>query len=213
MRGFLYASLAVPVLLLLGLLTPLPLQFLVRLLPDSNMESVDSIVVLGRGPESQLDRALTVAQYWKDHPTAAIFVSGMTDAPEIIGVLEQQGIPESRIRGERCSQSTWENGLFTEYLLDADTAKQIVLITDSPHMVRATWVFQGFGFEVVPYPLSSEQTSFFSLKQAQTIIREYIALIFYGFSGKFSPEPADQKQKSETQAKYKIDNWGCYLKE
>jgi uncharacterized SAM-binding protein YcdF (DUF218 family) len=199
-------------LLLSPLLLALPMQGLMALVSRDSGQSADTLVILGRGPGSLQERAYEAAWYWQQHPSVDIFVSGMTDAPEMIEILRQQGVPGSQIGGERCSQTTWENGLFTEYLIDSEQADRILLMTDSPHMVRSVWVFKGFGFKAIaPYPVGSELKPSLSFDKISRLLREYAALIAYGFSGKYQPEPAAQKQESEAEAQRKLDDWGCGL--
>lgn len=193
---------------LLGL-SPLMLEGALRAMvgkPDDG-QPVDAIVVLGRGPEHNGDRALLAAQLWDKGRAPQIFISGMSDAPVMIKLLREMGIPEDRVRGERCSQSTWENGLFSEILLSSQAAQRILLVTDEPHMARSAMVFRGFGFEVVPHPTQSD----FSLKQMQQILRESAGLIAYGTSGKLRPPKAEQARRSEAEANYKIKQWNCSL--
>jgi uncharacterized SAM-binding protein YcdF (DUF218 family) len=200
------------VLFLSPLILTLPMQSLLTLLSKENDPSADTLVILGRGPATLEERAYEAAFYWQQHPTVDIFVSGMTDAPEMIKILQQQGVPASNLRGERCSQTTWENGLFTEYLLNAEEANHVLLMTDPPHMARSVWVFEGFGFETVtPYPVGRELELSFSFTQAQRLLREYAALVAYGVSGKYNPEPLAQRQQSEAEAQRKLDDWNCAL--
>ncbi|TVQ15984.1 MAG: YdcF family protein, partial [Leptolyngbya sp. DLM2.Bin15] len=150
-------TLAVGILLLIPFLSPLPLRGLSRLLPRSEVGLDQTLVILGRGPERQADFALAAANFWVDHPNLDIFVSGMTDAPEIMRLLKEMGVPETQITGERCSQTTWENGLFSELLLlGAGEGKRIILVTDDLHITRAFLVFRGFGFKVETYPAQLE---------------------------------------------------------
>lgn len=199
----------------MALLSPLLLDVSVRcilaLLPNNRNETAQSIIVLGRGPDSQSDRALTVSQLWSQNKQAEIFVSGMTDAPPIIENLKVMGVPEGQIRGERCSQSTWENGLFSDILLDDQTHKNVLLVTDSPHMLRAFLVFQGLGFDVTPYAVQVEPDNLFSLKRSQIILREYAAAVSYGVSGKFRGKSENEQQKDRVEAQSKIMKWNCYL--
>ncbi|MEM9165001.1 MAG: ElyC/SanA/YdcF family protein, partial [Cyanobacteria bacterium P01_F01_bin.4] len=174
--------------------------------PDDG-QPVDAIVVLGRGPEYNGERALVAAQLWDKGRASQIFISGMSDAPVMIKLLREMGVPEDKVRGERCSQSTWENGLFSEILLSPQAAQRILLVTDEAHMARSAMVFRGFGFEVVPHPTQSG----FSVKQMQQILRESAGLITYGTSGKLRSPEADQVRRAEAEANYKIKKWNCSL--
>jgi uncharacterized SAM-binding protein YcdF (DUF218 family) len=199
-------------LLLSPLILTLPMRGLLALLTKNSEQSADVLVILGRGPETQEERAYRAALYWQEHPTVNIFVSGMTDAPEIIKILQQQGVPASNLSGERCSQTTWENGLFTEYLLNSENTDHVLLMTDYPHLVRSVWVFKGFGFNTVtPYPVGRDLNVTFAVTQTSEMLREYAALALYGMSGKYQPETPAQKQRSEAEARRKLDDWNCAL--
>jgi hypothetical protein len=59
--------------------------------------------------------------------------------------------------------------------------------------------------------LGDELNVSLSLTQASRLLREYAALIGYGFSGQYKPEPLAQKQESEAEAQHKLDDWNCAL--
>ncbi|MGB8700362.1 MAG: YdcF family protein [Thermosynechococcaceae cyanobacterium] len=169
--------------------------------------SANFIVVLGRGPSLNDERALVAAQLYEKNRASRIFVSGMMDAPKVITLLEQMGIPENRIGGEGCSVTTWENGLFTKILLSPLKPQRILLVTDKAHMRRAASVFRGFGFNVIPYPVKSE----ISLEQGLQQLRELVALIVYKYTGKLTQARPEKVQQDEAEAKYKIQAWNCRL--
>ncbi|MGF1523919.1 MAG: YdcF family protein [Leptolyngbyaceae cyanobacterium] len=171
-------------ILLSPLLLELSMRFWLGLLPKVQDTAASSILILGRGVDSQRQRALVGAQLWNEARSQSIFVSGMTDAPEIMKTLKQVGVPEARVRGERCSKTTWENGLFSQILLRAQAGNRIVLVTDELHMVRAFLVFRGFDFDVTTHPIAHESTPLFSLKRWRILLREHVALLAYAARGK-----------------------------
>lgn len=201
------------VLSVLGLLSPILLNFsmkgLTQFLPSSEGESFTSIVVLGRGPDSQAERALIASQIIRDNPVP-IFISGMIDAPPIAEALGNMGVSSDLISGERCSQTTWENGLFSEASLMPQKGTKILLVTDEPHMLRAHLVFQSFGFDVTPYVIQTEE-GLFSVKRAGIVLREYLALSVYAFTGKLRSKSDAVQSKNQRQAILKMDDWGCRL--
>lgn len=170
-------------------------------------DPVQSVVVLGRGPEQNAVRALAAAQLWQENRARSIFVSGMTDAPRLISLIREMGVPESQINGERCSQNTWENALFTRVMLSNQKIHRVLLVTDKPHMARAATVFRNFGFEVVPYPISSD----LSVEQVQSQFRELLGLFAYGASGKLTSPSPELITSSTATAKVKIKEWDCGL--
>jgi uncharacterized SAM-binding protein YcdF (DUF218 family) len=200
------AGIVVAALVIVPFVLHWPMRLLLKGVSPPQDQPIDTIVVLGRGPKSQGSRALAAAQLWQDNQTANIFVSGMTDAPEIMQLLAEMGVPKTQIKGERCSQSTWENGLFSALLLNPDASQRILLVTDAPHLLRATWVFNSFGFEeVVPYPTEPNLDALFSVNRFNLLLREYAALIAYQISGKYQPQSPTEKQilgnRSKSQGK------------
>ncbi|MBE9136066.1 YdcF family protein [Nodosilinea sp. LEGE 07088] len=185
---------------------------MLSLFVEADDAPVDTIVVLGRGPNDLADRALAAAQYWQDNQSANIFVSGMMDAPVIIDVLQEMGIPATQISGERCSESTWENALFSDALLQPSANDRILLITDEPHMLRSVWVFKGFGFkQVEPYVVEQHPVISLSPKRAYRMLREYAALAKYGVLGRYFPTTPEQHLKAEAAANFRVEDWNCYL--
>ncbi|MEO1067564.1 MAG: YdcF family protein [Cyanobacteria bacterium J06638_6] len=199
-------------MLLSPLLLYLPMKAMLGLFSAADNASVDTIVVLGRGPNSLTDRAFVAAQYWQDNQDANIFVSGMMDAPVIMDTLQEMGVPATQISGERCSESTWENALFSDALLQPSVNDRILLITDEPHMLRSIWVFKGFGFkQVEPYVVEQNPIFSLSLKRAYRMIREYAALVKYGVLGRYTPATPEQHRQAEAAAKFRVEDWNCYL--
>lgn len=188
----------------------LSMEGLLLLLPKGDMTMASSVVILGRGPDNQLERSLTAAQIFYEQQTN-IFVSGMSDAPEILNHLKEMGVPEKYLAGERCSQTTWENGLFSDILMGEHDKENVILITDGPHLLRAHLVFKKFGLNNMPYSVPREQGGLLSLKQAQVTLREYAALIVYAGSGKLWSRSEKEQKMDELQAKRKIIDWRCHL--
>ncbi|MEM6251988.1 MAG: YdcF family protein [Cyanobacteria bacterium P01_D01_bin.156] len=170
-------------------------------------DSADAIVILGRGPKKNVDRTLVATELWQAGRAPQVFVSGMTDAPVIIKLGKDMGIPAQHISGERCSQSTWENALFSEILLSTQGIKKILLVTDDAHIARATLTFRGMGFDVVPYPIQSPLFT----GQLRSSFRELFGLIFYSMSGKLQKLDPEQDQQERKMAQSKINRWGCSL--
>ncbi|MGP1383506.1 MAG: YdcF family protein [Thainema sp.] len=195
------------------LLLDLSMQWLLSsfLLKDNDNKATQSIIVLGRGPSSQAERALVASQLWKENQAAIVFVSGMTDAPPIIETLKEMGVPEEKIEGERCSQSTWENGLFSEILLNSQSHKHVLLVTDSPHMIRALLVFQNFGFDATPHAIQIEPEKLLSIRRSKLVLREYAALVAYSISGKLRDGSEAEQENNRAEAIYKVKDWGCQL--
>lgn len=141
-------------------------------LPFDPGTKVNAIVILGRGREQSPARADVAAQLWRDRRAPIIFASGINDAPELAQLLRSQGIPAANISGEGCSRTTWENAVLTKALLHPQGAKQILLVTDVPHLWRSLLIYEQAGFQVIPSasPLSPQMTS---PQRAMLLLREY----------------------------------------
>lgn len=152
-----------------GIVSPLP--------PDPGVK-VDAIVILGRGHEQTPARVEVAAQLWQNQRAPIIFVSGIVDAPELAEMLRKNKIPDQALIEESCSRTTWENAVFTKALLQPQGVKQILLVTDKPHLWRSLLIFQQAGFQVIPYasPLATEMTS---PQRAMLLLREYFFLAIY----------------------------------
>lgn len=178
------------VLLLIYFTATLPLTIavankgLVAFLPADPGTSVDAIVVLGRGEKFRNSRIEVAAELWKDRRAPLIFASGAGDAPPMLRQLKAEGIPNQALNGEKCSRTTAENALFTAAVLQQEGVKQVVLVTDPPHMLRSMLTFRSLGFRVIPHvsPLPPNLTP---KKKAMMVFYEYMGLVSYGLQGKF----------------------------
>jgi len=183
---------------------------LLQLLPDDPSTAVDAIVVLGRGPAMRGNRTLKAAELWHQGRASTLFISGMSDSVEMLDLLSQMEIPPQRLMGERCSQSTWENALFSDLVLEPQQIDRILLVTDPAHMARAYLVFERFGFEVFPHPSHQFETPI-SLTRSWLIVREYIALAKYALAGQLWPQPQPQEAQLVAQADAQLQDWQCDL--
>jgi uncharacterized SAM-binding protein YcdF (DUF218 family) len=159
---------------------------LVSLLPQDSGATADAIVILGRGSVFSPSRVELAAELWQAGRAPLIFTSGMSDSPEMLRMLKARGIPETALDGEGCSQTTQENALFTVDELQPQGVKQILLITDSPHMLRSLLTFRGVGFDVTPIP-SPLPREIGRRGKATLVLREYAGLVTYGLRGRFFP--------------------------
>lgn len=159
---------------------------LVAFVPDDSGVTVDAIVVLGRGDRFRPSRVEVAADLWKAHRAPLIFASGAGDAAEMIELLKAEGVPERALAYEDCSRTTKENAQFTATLLQPQGVKKIVLVTDSPHMLRSLLTFRHFGFTVIPRtsPLPPDLSP---RRKTLMVFYEYLGLISYGLQGRFLP--------------------------
>lgn len=153
------------------LCTPVCAEYITRLVehyPALDVDKpikADAIVVIGggtsrvnapeyRGPAADLvllDR-LAYAAFLAQHTGLPIAISG---APEetlaMADTLERNFNLRPRwIEGH--SRDTFENARFSAKLLEPQGIHQVVLVTSTTHLWRATHEFQDAGFEVLPAP-------------------------------------------------------------
>ena len=176
---------------------------------DSGAAS-DAIVVLGRGERLRNRRVEIAVQLWQAQRAPRIFASGMGDAPQMINFFKAKGIPQDRLSGESCSQSTEENALFTSTLLQPQGIRRLILVTDPPHMLRSYLTFRSFGFTVIPYisPIPPEWTS---AERAHLVLREYLGLVSYAFLGRFQQRPSFEIKHPPTDVLRRLATWHCHL--
>jgi uncharacterized SAM-binding protein YcdF (DUF218 family) len=185
-------------------------QGLVFVLPQDQGGAVDAIVVLGRGPDYRTSRAELAAQLWQEHRAPRIFASGMSDAREMVRFITELGLPQQAVEGEACSQNTEENALFTSALLYPQGVRNILLITDPPHMLRSLLLFHSFGFTVTPKP-SPLPAEWSAAKKSALLLREYGSLIVYKMQKRFQPRSLDSLQQPPAQVLSKIKDWNCQI--
>lgn len=176
--------------------------------PPDTGESVDRIVVLGRGEQLRTRRIELAAELWRAKRAPKIFTSGMLDADYMISELKEAGIPGAVLSGENCSGTTEENALFTVALLGPQNVKKILLITDPSHMQRSVQQFRNVGFEVLPY-LSPLPPKLSPIEQWMILGREYVGLAHYALSGKSNPRTDTDLQRPLAWVVQRMDEWGC----
>ncbi|MBR8836174.1 MAG: YdcF family protein [Stigonema ocellatum SAG 48.90 = DSM 106950] len=161
-------------------------QGLIAFIPPDTGKTADAIVVLGRGEEFRKSRVKVAAALWQSHRAPLIFASGAGDGSEIIELLKAEGVPDEALDEEHCSRTTKENALLTASLLKPKGVKQIVLVTDSPHMLRSLLTFRRLGFEVIPH--TSPVPRLAPARAAMLMFYEYMGLVSYGLHGEFLPQ-------------------------
>ncbi|WP_111657495.1 YdcF family protein [Isoalcanivorax indicus] len=87
---------------------------------------------------------------------------------------------------ETDSRNTWENAAFSARFLQQRGVQRIVLVSDRPHLCRATLCFQHHGIQVVPLaasrlPSPEWMPSAGSLSVLPEIYYEWLAILWYHF--------------------------------
>lgn len=124
------------------------------------------------------------------------------EADAALPVLEELGIPKSRLTLERNSRNTYENAVLTRKLLGDKATGRWILVTSAWHMPRAMGTFRKAGWDVVAYPvdyqtrrahrwvvLQGPQRALGTLGKA---LREWAGLAWYYLNGRADalfPEP------------------------
>lgn len=205
---------SVTLVLCLAIMSPwgvdLATQGLLANLPQDTGETVQAIVVLGRGDDLRQKRIEKVEKLWQQQRSSRVFASGMLDAEFMLEQFEKNGIPKTALSGERCSQSTEENALFTSAVLYPQQVQKIILITDSPHIMRSMLVFQASGFQVIPHPIPlSDHWS--APRKSILLLREYAGLVKYSLTDRFRQRTAEELRNPPTDVADKLVKWNCQL--
>jgi uncharacterized SAM-binding protein YcdF (DUF218 family) len=154
-------------------------------LPVDQGQTADAIVVLGRGPLLNEERSQKAAQFWREQRAPIILATGYhNEAHHLLALITAQGIPESALLEEPYARTTEENAVLSAQMLRQRQAKRLILITDSPHMLRSLLTFRSLGFEVIPEPIPLP-SDLPSIAVSITALREYVGLMSYASAGRF----------------------------
>ena len=183
---------------------------LVGFVPEYSGESAEAITVLGRGTGAPMQSRIDVAAELLELKRAPFtFVSGNpVEAREMAKALYKKGIFGEAVRGEGCSFSTEENALFTAAILLPQGIDRILLLTDAPHLLRATLVFKSLGFDVTPVatPLWLQNDS----KTLNELARaEVWKLLGYALLGRFNSRSFDSPKYVRPEQLNKLQSGGC----
>jgi uncharacterized SAM-binding protein YcdF (DUF218 family) len=123
-------------------------------------------------PELSTDsyyRCLEAVRLYRKGSSCPVLVTGGLVQPNDVGpscaevmrtFLVQLGVAPADIIVEGRSQTTYENALFSQQLLQERHVERIVLVTDAAHMFRAERCFRKQGLDVVPAPCNFRATAF-----------------------------------------------------
>lgn len=115
-------------------------------------------------------------KHWRSVPVLASGGSSGPNQPVVAAAMRElllrAGIPESAIRTEELSHSTYTNALYTGKLLTQMGIRRITLVVDAQSMPRAAACFQKLGFTVIPAP-----SSFVQVRNAEDLIPSWKAVV------------------------------------
>ncbi len=155
---------------------------------QDNTRPADVIIVLGAGlrrdgrPGPALTRrSLHAAELWRAGIAPAVICAGgraesspRSEADACRELLQRQGLPQSAIFLEDNSRSTEENALFSSQLMTARGWNSAVLVSDSYHMLRASWLFALQDVEAYASPVPATQIHH-PLAYFRSLLREFLA--------------------------------------
>ena len=176
----------------------------------------DGIIVLGGAIASELSREhgepvvggdgsriFAMAKLARAYPSARIVYSGgdasllgnrPPEADFVYPLLENLGIPKSRVTLETRSRNTAENASYVKDLINPKAGERWLLVTSAQHMPRAIGCFRKVGFSVEAYPVgwSTGRTANLvwsrslsnGLGRLDTAAYEWLGLISYWATGK-----------------------------
>jgi uncharacterized SAM-binding protein YcdF (DUF218 family) len=175
---------------------------------------VDAVVVLsgamlksrwGGQPTPGIDtyeRLVYTVELYSHWPGVPIVVTGGKSLgpgyPSVATIMERylsrNGIPGTSIETESVSRNTYENARLTAALLHRQGRKNIAVVTDAQHMLRAELAFSAQGLNVVPAPccFASEVDdwtykellpSWWALETMEGVLHEWLGLAVYKLRG------------------------------
>lgn len=155
-------------------------------------EKADVIIVLGAGlrHDGRPGWALTrrserAADLWHQGIAPLVLCTGAqvepfprSEAAACREILTRRGLPESAIVLEEASRSTEESASFSRLILDERGISRTVLVSDSYHMLRATWLFNQQGLTVSASPVPAHRIHY-PLFYPYSLLREFVAFHWY----------------------------------
>lgn len=154
---------------------------------DSAQEA-DAIIVLGAGllrdgrPGPALARrSLHAADLWHAGIAPTIICTGgqaesfpRSEAAACREILRASQVPASAILLEEQSRSTEENAIYSKRILESKGLGDVVLVSDSYHMLRASWLFQLQGISTYRSPAPAGRIRS-PLSYPYSLLREFLA--------------------------------------
>jgi uncharacterized SAM-binding protein YcdF (DUF218 family) len=174
-RALLAMALLAP-LALAAIYTPLATALLTSWLhtqlpssPAPTTTALPVVVIVGRDPPIAAATTKAAATRLRQGKAVAVYVSG--DARSTAERLVQLGVAPSRIAGDSCARTTWENATRTaSWLRQHHPGAPVLLITDPWQLPRASRAFARQGLQVQPLaaepPLTAPERNRLALREA-----------------------------------------------
>ncbi|WP_275336071.1 YdcF family protein [Nodosilinea sp. PGN35] len=160
---------------------------LTSFVPPDTGESADAIVVLARTGWIQGDRYDTAVDMVAEGRSSNLLIMGRSQGGTVLKALDERNLSPNLMLSAVCVRTTKQEAESAAAALGAKGLNRVILITDTPHMLRAWLTFKGLGFSVIPHiePLPTEVDSG---ERSLLAIREYLGLVSYAGLGRFQGE-------------------------
>ena len=126
-------------------------------------------------------RSLHAAKLWRRDIAPFIICSGgqaesfpRSEAAACREVLLRDGVSGGAILLEEESRSTEENASFSRRIIDQMGFEEVVLVSDSYHMLRANWLFAMQGVSASNSPVPAERIPN-RMSYVLSLVREFLA--------------------------------------
>ncbi len=104
----------------------------------ASQQPIDTFFVLG----GSIRREMYVTQLAKQYPDIRILISTGSDDPCIVKLFEREQAPTQQVWLEKCANSTFDNFVYSQPILNKWHAHHVKLITSGTHLPRAKWMAQ-----------------------------------------------------------------------
>ncbi len=165
-------------------------QLLVQFVPKDAGQAADAVVVLTRGREIEGDRYNMAVDMVATGRVPRVFVTGRQQSINLVEKVQQNNLAKEQILGTVCARTTRQEAYSAASILGPQGINSIVLITDSPHMLRSWLTFKSLGFSVIPHIAPLPQQVGWS-DRSFLAVREYLGLISYAALGRFNQRPPE----------------------
>jgi uncharacterized SAM-binding protein YcdF (DUF218 family) len=153
--------------------------------PADTGEAADAVVVLARTGRIQGDRYGQALDMVANGRSSNLLIMGRAQGAEVLKAIDddERNLSPNLISAV-CVRTTKQEAESAAAALGSRGLKKIVLITDTPHMLRAWLTFKGLGFTVMPHvePLPADVGY---RERSLLAIREYLGLVSYAGLGRF----------------------------
>lgn len=201
-RIILYVIFGLSLLLLIFAFTGVNRLLVKPLEISENPVKSDVIIVLGGGvvqdsrslPWSVQERARKGIELYRDNFARNMIMAGglvpgasYTESEIMRAYAELLGVAPGDIFEENSSSSTYENAVYSKVIMQKNNWHTALLVTSDYHTERACKVFKKLEIQVTclsaPPDEGFENNAFRKLIDTRSIIREYLATIYYLIKG------------------------------